>query len=73
MNNYSTQPIEINQFSVMFNKTKRFNKLANGSTTRYPISDDFDESSSSSEGYPEFVFQAKPLNSAQIRTDEPEW
>jgi len=48
MENYSETPIEIGQLTVLFNKTKRFNQYSDGTIKRHPITDEFDNSSSSS-------------------------
>lgn len=47
--NHTEEPVTISDCSVMFNKTKRVQRLTNGMISRHPIGDDLDESSSSSE------------------------
>jgi hypothetical protein len=46
--NHSLEPVSIGECSVMFNKTKRVQRLVNGTISRHPIGYDVDESSSSS-------------------------
>jgi hypothetical protein len=49
MENYATTPIKIDHMTVLFNKTKRFNRYSDGMIKRHSTGDDLNESSSSSE------------------------
>ena len=46
--NYSSAPVETEQLTVMFNKTKRVQTYSDGTIMRHPIGDDMNTSSSSS-------------------------
>jgi hypothetical protein len=46
--NYSNQPVELGQLTVMFNKTTRVQTYPDGTIKRHPMGDDLDNSSSSS-------------------------